>query len=133
MANYYATTRSNYFRVKNTEAFLDWCSERSLEHWAGGRENFHAISADNGDYSGWPSWDHAEDHEIDFAAELAEHLDPRDVAVLLESGSEKLRYITGVATAVHPNGETVTITLADIYKEAQEAFGDDMTVTEAIY
>jgi hypothetical protein len=36
-----------------------------------------------------------DDVEVNVADELTDHLDPRDVAVLLEIGSEKLRYFVG--------------------------------------
>jgi len=31
MANYYATARSNYFKVKDADAFKAWCLRSSLE------------------------------------------------------------------------------------------------------
>lgn len=143
MANYYATTRSNYFRVKNTNAFEDWCSERSLENWDKeiDGETYHAISADTADCGGWPSSalqeieDGVEEHvEIDFAAELADHLDPRDVAIIFEVGHEKLRYVSGYATAIRSDGQTHHLSLHDIYDQAREAFKDPaLQITEACY
>lgn len=34
MANYYATARSNYFGVKDRQAFKDWADSRNLEWWS---------------------------------------------------------------------------------------------------
>jgi hypothetical protein len=138
MANYYATTRSNYFRVKDVPAFHAWCRKRDLEFWTDNEKCgpdgiFHAISADTGDCAGWPRFDHEEDAEIDFAAELAAHLDPRDAAILFEVGSEKLRYLNGDAVAVHPSGRTVSINLNDIYDRSRKAFGRDLNITDGRY
>jgi hypothetical protein len=139
MANYYGVTRSNYFRVKNASAFKAWCHKRRLEFWTGDQhgvdpaDEFFAISADVDDWGGWPSFCPEQDTEIHFTAELARHLDPRDVAVLLEAGHEKLRYLTGKAIAVHPNGRTVCVCLDDIYGRARKAFGRKLTITEGTY
>lgn len=136
MANYTATTRSNYFRVKNATAFEEWCSARDLNFWTksdyGAEGTFYAMSADTGDCNGWPSCDEEGD-EIDITTELTEHLDPRDVAILLECGAEKLRYVIGRAIAIHPDGRVITLALSDIYQQATEEFGSDLTVTEAQY
>lgn len=59
-----------------------------------------------------------EEIELDLPAVVAEHLVDGDVAVLMECGSEKLRYLTGYATAVNAAGETKQITLDDIYELA---------------
>lgn len=146
MANYYATTRSNYFRVKDAKAFEDWCNELNLEFWThkpeADAETFYAISADTGDCGGWPTSrlvareddpDVDDDEEVDVAAELADYLHPSDAAVLMEIGNEKLRYLAGFAQAVHPDGRIVTISLAEIIDKAREVFGPDINITEAIY
>lgn len=142
MANYYATTRSNYFRVLDPDTFKTWCNDRSLEVWdkdiAG--DTFYAISADTGDSSGWPSQTLETDEngdedfvDIDFDGELAEQLDPRDIAVLMEVGYEKLRYLVGVAVAIHPDGRKHIININSITDEAKALFGDSMNITEAHY
>ncbi len=136
MANYCATTRSNYFRVKDAAAFEAWCNERNLDFWTkpiDDHGDFYAISADTGDCAGWPSYDSDADDEFDIAGELANHLDPRDVAILFEIGSEKLRYLNGYAVAVHAGGRTVSVSLRDIYKRARNAFGPALGITEATY
>jgi hypothetical protein len=52
---------------------------------------------------------------------------------VFEVGHEKLRYITGVAIAIHPGGRIVSVCLNDIYARAAEAFGTGLTITEARY
>jgi hypothetical protein len=133
MANYYATTRSNYFRVKDATAFEAWCRRRQLEFWTQevkGMGTCHAIS---GNETGWPYYDAEKDDEINLPAEIASHLNPNDAAILFEIGNEKLRYIVGRATAIHPDGTIVCINLDDIYEEAEEVFGPDVTITGAEY
>lgn len=139
MANYTATTRSNYFAVKDEAAFTAWCAQRSLHHWdreEDGQPRRFAISADTGDCCGWPMYDWADDGsdtvEIDFPEELAQHLAEGEVAVLIEIGNEKLRYLTGCAVAVDHTGETLVVSLDDIYEEAAKAFGRPLP-TSATY
>lgn len=143
MANYYASARSNYFRVKDEAAFKAWCDELNLQWWT--RENipghpgetFYAISAESGDCNGWPSsrFDpDTDDHvEMDMESELPDHLDPRDVAVLMEVGSEKLRYLVGTAVAIHATKPPVYLNLASILEKAHDEFGDEVTITEPNY
>jgi hypothetical protein len=135
MANFHAFTRSNYFRVKDAGAFKAWCNKRSLEAWTKpieGMDACYAFTADTGECRGWPSYD-GDDCEIDFTAELAEHLDRRDVAVLFEVGANRHRYIIGQATAINADGRTILINIRDIYGAAAEAFGQDLNITEARY
>jgi hypothetical protein len=137
MANYYATARSNYFRVKDVAAFKAWCAKRYLDFWTSRDEDIgerYAISpSEYGDGAGWPHYDTDEDDDFDFAAELAEHLVSKDVAILLEVGSEKLRYLIGYATAVQSDGRTVHVNLDEIYDKAKAAFGPNANITDATY
>jgi len=140
MANYYATARSNYFRVKDAQAFEQWCSKRGLDCWTTlypDIGNRYAIAPNADEETGWPNLDLDEATyeycEIDFPKELASHLDPRDIAVIVQVGSEKLRYLTGEAVAVHASGKTTRISLDDIYRQAVREFEGDITITEATY
>jgi hypothetical protein len=136
MANYYVTARSNYFRVKDTEAFETWCNERNLNFWTKEFPNVgrrYAISPSASDPGGWPYYDGETDKDIDLCAELARHLDARDVAVLIEVGSEKLRYLIGEALAVYHDGRTVGVHLDEIYERAADEFSGNYTITEATY
>lgn len=133
MANYYATTRSNYFRVKDAKAFEAWCRRRGIEFWTQDTSDICICYAISGNETGWPYYDPEKGDAINLPAEIASHLDPRDAAILLEIGNEKLRYIVGSATAIHPDGTIVCIKLDDIYEEAEEVFGPDVTITGAEY
>jgi hypothetical protein len=126
MANYYATARSNYFAVKDETIFRQWAEFaglKILEHdhqdkTADGICRF-AITPDDGDDSGWPTSryneESEEDHDVDVSGELAAYLQDGEVAVLIEVGSEKLRYLCGYATAVNSKGETLSMSLEGIY------------------
>jgi hypothetical protein len=87
-----------------------------------GRQKPSPLSPDQNSESGWPDYvlDEKRDEaiEIDVFEELARHLDARDVAVLMQIGSEKLRYLTGEAVAIHATGRITRVSLNDIYDQA---------------
>jgi len=122
MANYYASCRTNYFKVKDVNAF-----QADIESIPGidvivGSESI-CILGDDPDGAGWPAWIHdeetGEDIEIDFFQEVAKHLADGEVAIFMEAGAEKLRYITGFALAINNKGEMETISLQNIYDLAK--------------
>lgn len=112
MANYYAQARSNYFRVKNPEAFLDWAEDfdlRVLKHNTPENETLYGVMP-SANEDGWPNQrctlkldengyeDVVETVEVDFVDELSHHLVAGEVAVLMQIGSEAHRYLTGEAS-----------------------------------
>ena len=131
MANYYASTRSNYFHVKDAAAFRAWASSRNLEVWM--EDDRFAVSADTGDCYGWPAYDGEAEQEIDFEQELSDHLVEGEVAILLEIGRENLRYLIGYAVAVNASGDTTHVNINEIYEKAAAEFGvpaDRISVAE---
>lgn len=123
MPNWYGTSRSNYFAVKDKEAFLAWAKLRNL-NLLSGKENptvFGIYPHDELD-GDWPSYDLDSDEPFDLCAELARHLAKGQVAILVKAGAEKLRYVTGEAIAVNHRGRCVTVYLNDIYAKAARAF-----------
>lgn len=60
--------------------------------------------------------------EIDFPLELAHHLAPGEVAVLIQVRSESCRYTTGSAVAVQSDGHCSEIVLDNIYEQAARDF-----------
>jgi hypothetical protein len=120
MADYRATCRSNYFRVTCLKSFEHWAWFSGLAVWYGDNGKVAITSADS---FGWPterSEPEADDQldEFDLLNELAGHLADGEVAVLMESGSENLRYIAGSAFAVARGKEPVRISLDSIYELA---------------
>ena len=131
MANYYSSARTNYFRVKDVDAFNTWIKE--FENGYGvevvSKEDTFAILFDG--ESGVPNSREVDgdyDH-LDFMDELSEHLADDEVAILHESGAEKLRYINGFAIAINNKAERRTISLDDIYTLAKE-LGKNVTLAQ---
>jgi hypothetical protein len=137
MANYYATARSNYFAVKDDDAFKSWCANNDFDVWQGSDENaarFAIAPGDGWDSGGWPELrDDDGEPTKELCEALAQYLAEGEVAVLLEVGHEKRRYLIGSATAVHSSGKRIDFTLDDIYTRARKAFGGEAVITEANY
>jgi len=68
--------------------------------------------------------------ETDFLGELSRLLARREVAVVMEVGSEKMRYLIGYAAAVDARGRRIQIALSDIYRRCKETFGIEPTPVE---
>lgn len=140
MANYNATARSNYFAVKDEMTFRQWAEFAGLkvlepdqrDKPADGIQRF-AITPGDGDDCGWPTHrfneETEDDDDVDVPEELTAYLKDGEVAVLMEVGSEKLRYLCGFATAVNSAGKTVSMSLEGIYQLAQK-LGPNITRAE---
>lgn len=132
MANYYASARSNEFRVKDIEAFKQAVSDYSIGVWVDDpATGLVSIYSKDLDGAGWPSWiyvelpddapDDAEDMGyVDLATIIAPHLAGGSVAIFFETGAEKLRYLIGTALAVNAAGETRFISLDQMFNLAKE-------------
>jgi hypothetical protein len=122
MANYYGSARSNYFRVKSETAFLAALHDIPDIEVHTGQDGTVCVLVTGGDFGGWPTlgWneDTDEDYEIDLPAIVSEHLEDDEVAIFMESGAEKLRYVVGYAVAVNNKGEREEVSLYDIYELA---------------
>lgn len=137
MANYYGTARTNYFRVKDADAFNKWIEQFSgLETIVHETQGTVGILFDDGvpNYRCKTEKDSEGNEqeveiEVDFMDELAEHLADDEVAVLQEAGAEKMRYINGYAIAINNKKETKQINLDDIYVFAKE-LGKNITRAE---
>jgi hypothetical protein len=135
MANWYGSARSNYVRVKDRETFMAWAqSLPDIEVVE--QEGAFALLATSED-GGWPSFRRGEDQEaqgdesIDLAAEIAGHLAPGEVCIFQQIGAEKLRYLSGSAMAVNSAGETLQISIDDIYTLVRERW--NVSPSEAKY
>jgi hypothetical protein len=141
MANYYATARSNYFAVKDEQAFREWAGRLGLtvlepdhrDKSADGIRRFGIAPGASDDNGSWPDSTYDADadelDEFDLTEELAPHLADDEVAVLMEVGNEALRYITGTAVAVNSRGRTATVSLDTIYRAARK-LGPNITRAE---
>ncbi len=137
MANYIPITRTNYFHITpgTEDAFIQWAEQYGGTVWRD-TEGRYALSGDN--EAAWTraasvDEDADPDEQIHAADEVATYLAPNEVAVFMEVGYEKLRYLYGQAIAVHADGRQVHVNLHDVYAKARDVFGTDAHMTEATY
>jgi hypothetical protein len=132
MANWYGSARSNYVRVKNRETFLAWVQTLPGVEFAEKDDAFALLVGRDSDGGGWPPsrFTGDLDEEIDLALEIAPHLAPGEIFVYCECGAEKLRYLTGWATAVNAAGETLHVSIDDIYALAEERWNRAPTLAQ---
>lgn len=143
MANFYGSARTNYFKVKDAEAFKAWLGTlpdlELISHEHEG-ETYYGFLAQCPDSGCFPSYgfdrelDEPSDEPIDWAAELSVHLQEGQVAIMMECGAEKLRYLAGWANAIYSDGREVWVSITDIYDKAARAFGVPLnTISKAEY
>jgi len=113
MANYECVTRSNYFRVKDPEAFRKFMARvygsDKVNLWEkkdkedrlvfgfglfGGISGYKAEEADDDD-----DLEEYTDYDV-FLDGLQQHIAADDAVIIVEGGNEKLRYIIGSAVVV---------------------------------
>lgn len=108
MANYCCTIRTNYFHVKDENAFRTFMSrvygcEDDIELWEEKDKDGRAVFGFGvyGGISGIRDQDADEDSSYDdFIDKLQEFVADDDAVIILESGNEKMRYVVGSATIV---------------------------------
>ncbi len=136
MADWIGMSRSNYFQVKDEVAFRKWAEELELAVITDAERRFGIYSkADDGGFP-WErlSEDEQEMEDIDFEAELAAYLAEGSVAILMQAGHEKARYVSGYAVALNHEGKRVAFALSDIYQKAAEFFDTDLNnISQATY
>ena len=129
MANWYGSARSNYIRVKDREAFLEWAASLPDVEVVDRDERFALLVTGDGS---WPSFRcDREDEEFDLAVEIVGHLAEGEVFIFQEVGAEKLRYLTGWAKAVNSAGETLEVSIDDIFRLVSDHW--NLIPTEARY
>ncbi len=122
MANYSGAARTNYFTVKDETAFRTWAAKHRLEVIVG-QGGLGLLPGDTDDGC-FPNYALDEDDlPFDIADEVAAHLADGSIAVVMEAGHEKSRYMSGWATAIDSRGERVSLNLDGIYERAEATFG----------
>ena len=130
MANYLGYARSNYFKVKDEDAFKVWVDTLPIECRESKKDNETTFMVMEPDGIGWPTYkedDDGEYEDIDFAGELSEHLADGWVAIIKEVGYEKMRYLHGYIEAINNKGGSKHKLLEfkdDELKELGEHFTD---------
>jgi hypothetical protein len=140
MANFCGSGRSNYFKVKDPEKFKEWMSnfgDLSLhKHDDDPLDNQFCILVDSecGDVPNEQCVDGEDEYkEIDFFQELAKFLEDDEVVIFMHCGAEKLRYLSGYATAVNNKGEEKTLAFHHIYELAKGLTSKPENITECSY
>ena len=134
MATYMEMARSNYFKVKDKDAFrafLDHFSTVDMIEDDQGRVGFLA-------HDGLPidlivDEETGEDDHIDFVGELSGHLVDGEVAVIQVIGWEKMRYLNAYATAINSKQNQVNVDISDIFPLAKELTSRPEDVTACQY
>lgn len=158
MSNTEAANRTNYFRVKDLDAFKANLKRYGIDFGAWGSHSDIVLDeGSNNTPAGaialfaegfWPGFDEdsiaarldIEDEETpvpnDFEsieALIAAHLVATDVAIVMGISQEKMRYVSGYAVAINAQGEERAINLDSIYALAEEIATDGTPVTRAQY
>ncbi len=125
MANYYAHARTNYFEVKDKDAFEEAMAGYEVTV-VKRSDDLYGLLGCNTDSGCLPNWDEEKEEELDFPQIVAPHLADGHVAIFMEAGAEKLRYVHGQASAINNEGEERFIYLSEIMKLANE-LGEHVT------
>ena len=131
MANYYASARSNYFKVKNPDAFFEAMKPFDLDISDRNADDALCLLCKNDGGWSWYNSDTEKDHNpVDI---IAPHLQDNEVCILMETGAEKLRYLIGYAVAFNNKKRQTVLSLQNIYDIARKEFGEQASITEATY
>lgn len=132
---YNATSRTNWFNVKDEAAFRAALNpfENIVEIATRSGDDKLMLSAEHNDDGTFPSayFDKNDEcQELVFHELVAEHLTDGEVAVFMSAGADKLRFVGGSAIAIDNTLKSVEICLSQIYDKAKEAFGRDVNLAE---
>jgi len=139
MANYIGTARSNYFAVKDPEAFVNEMNKYPVEVITKEQDGIVLYGFIDEDPDGganiwayYPEDEYGESdiEDIEWEEVFKRHLQDEWVAIIMECGAERHRYLGGFAGAYNNKGETKVITLPDIYELATNLGSN---ITQAYY
>ena len=150
MANYCCAVRTNYFHVKNSDAFRDFMKnvegcEDKVDVWEKTDSNGDLVFG-FGCYGGISGYfDHDEDITDDeadcdyeaaydrFIDGLKEHVAENDAVIIMESGNEKLRYLVGQAEIITSEKYDFVDLMHAAISKAVEMLGNDAYNTSCSY
>ena len=131
MANYYGTGRTNWFKVKDAEAFKADMANYDVEVGEDVQAHEQVFALFGQSEEGMPSSVYDEDtedwEEIVWQDAIGKHLADEWVCVMMGIGNEKMRYLGGHSLAFNNKGEEHFISLDDIYTKAKD-LGKNMSV-----
>jgi hypothetical protein len=126
MANWYGAARSNYVKIKDLNGLKKALEPFNININEDKGDGFVCFLCDDSSDGAWPSYsedDEGNELDFNFAEYVVPYMAPDQVLITMESGAEKLRYITGYAEAYHSDGRRVGLSLYDIYALAEKEFG----------
>ena len=130
MANFYATSRSNFVLVKDVQAAIESLKPYDIPiHRHPTNKNAIRLAGceDNGTFSSSYMDDNNEDVylNLNLVKWCKTHLQQGQVLVLVSAGAEKLSYVSAWAEAYTWKGEVVTVRPADeLVQQASERTRD---------
>lgn len=137
MANYYSMGRTNFFAVKDPEAFseevtplVDSNGGNVIRENRNGVDGFILLFPDGLPSEYYPDDVEEDPIELDWVQVISKHLADDHVCVIQEIGNEKLRYLTGYSVAFNNKGEQQYVSLRHIYDMTKEL---GTYITEAEY
>ena len=131
MANWYGHARSNYVKIKDIFGLLDAIEPFALGIYQGDNGDVGFIT--NDEYGGWPSSTELENGEelwFDPGVHIVPFLVDGEVLIMMQVGSEKLRYLTGSASAYHSDGRVIDVTIDQIYEKVRTEFNKTPSLCE---
>ena len=127
MADFYATSRSNYVLVKDVTAAIEALKDFDIPiHRHPTNKNAIMLAGCEGDgtFSLFYVDESGDEIYLDLADWAATHLLQGQALVLVTAGAEKLRYVSAWAEAYTWKGEVVTVDLLDtLFSRLQSSFG----------
>lgn len=121
MANYYSAARTNYVEIEDMEGLAEALEPFSDVMICQEPSHPNIVCFLGSDESGWPTADE-DGVEFDPFVQITPFMKPDQVLVLIETGHDRLRYVSGYAMACHSDGRAVTLDLSDIYQLAATTF-----------
>ena len=135
MADWYGTCRSNYFRVKDMDAFKALCDE--FEAIVITRDDDPTLVGFYSNNFNGSIPDRYTDGIIDpvyITDVISKHLADHEVCIIMTVGAEKKRYVTGEAIAINHDNKRTNVYLDDIYQKSANFFGVPINhITRATY
>ena len=137
MASYEATARSNYVKIKDMDGLRKALEPFDIAIWE--QDGLVGFGQSEMSEGGWPySLDELDENgdEVMFdpCVQICPFMEEGQVLIMMEVGHEKLRYVSGYATAYNSAGDSIQVGLFDIYDLAATRFGVPLaTITHAEY
>ena len=119
MPAYSAIGLTNYFRVKDKEAFYEAIADYPAKVFVHPEDDqLISLAAECYDDQGWHKTTRS-GKRFSIYSTVGKHLAEDEVAVFMEVGGARLTYLGGKAVAVNSKGKRTTVDLSDIYEKAR--------------